>query len=564
MEQAFFDVGVIVGLAALFGVIARLLKQPLLVGYIVAGLVLGQFLVPGDGSNSLVHAFSTLGTTLLLFLVGLELDVRKIKALGQSALLVALGQLFFTSTAAFALARLVFHLDTLPALYLAIAVSLSSTIIVARELSSRHELSTLHGRLSVLILLVQDLAALFSILFLSNLSSQGDAGTAIFTTSLKFLVFVGAVVLISHNLLGRLFHKIARSEELLFLVALAWCLMLAIIAQSLGLTTQVGAFAAGLSLAPLPYSTHLSGRVMPLRDFFITIFFVGLGLSLNLSDSAISFSRAGLIFLLVIAIKPMVVYLLLVATNYRRRVAFLTASTQSQVSEFSLIILSLGLASGVISTALAAEITLAAAAAMLTSTYAMSFAHELYHLFSPILRLFHTGKREPKLDVTERKNHWVLFGADHAGSQLLSALKRAHRPVVAVDFDPDIVERLRDKCDILYGDMSDAEVLEEVGLRHAKHIISTVEDSHATLHLLAHLKRKRHRANIIVTAENLEEAPLFYKHGADFVIVPALLGADYVRDLLAGRLSGKAELDSSYLKKLKRAQTRHLEKMLES
>lgn len=563
MQWAFLEFGLLVIITTGFAVVARLFKQPIIVAYILAGIALGPFVMINPKNSELLPLFSSLGTTLLLFLIGLELDLRRVRLLGRTAIAIGLGQLALTILVGYLVSHGLLGLKPTTALFVAATLSFSSTVIVVRHLSARHDLHSLYGKLSIVILLIQDVAALFLLIFVANLQADSTQWvTTIPLLLLKVGVFVGLLFLLAQTLLKNAFSKVARSEELLFLVSLSWCLLFALIANLLGFSLEIGAFLAGLSLASLPWSTHIVGKISPLRDLFITLFFVSLGLNFQLGLSPLNWLH--LIFFLIIAslLKPIITLGLVLASGHRHRVASQTALTQSQLSEFSLILIALGLSHGFLTQALSSELTLTAMISMVLSVYFMDHNHRLSLWLAPLLRPLQRQTKAALPATTELKDHWVLFGADPMGLLLLHTLREHAEPVVIVDFDPDAVAHLQSQgIHALYGDMSDPSVLSEINIQQAKHVISTIRDEHDTLFLLQHLKRLHHRATIIITAERLDQIEQFYAHGADFVIIPSLIGANFVADGLQSRLSGKLKTDRELLKSLRLQQETNFHKL---
>ncbi len=562
MEWAFFDLGVLFIMTASLALLARLARQPLLIAYIATGLLAAPLASRLPANTDLVLLFSTLGTTLLLFLVGLELDIHRLKALGRTALAVSLGQLLLTSVLGFLLGKLVFGLPTLESLFIGAAVAFSSTIVVVRHLSLRHDLGSLHGKLSTYLLLVQDLAALIVLISLGAVSGQhttfGPVGIL-----LKGLLLLLLLLELSRSTLPVLFSQLARSEELLFVTSLAWCFLIALTAKTLGFSFEIGAFLAGLSLAALPYSAHISGRIKPLRDFFVTIFFIALGIQAGLAGGHLILWHVVMLVAFALLLKPLIVLFLMGQAGYRPRVNLLTALSQSQFSEFSLLVMALGLHLGVVSANVAAEITLATILAMIGSSYLLTFDHELADVLRPLGRMLQ-GQRRAVVDLASPPaDHWILFGCGNLGQRLLKAIRRLRGQVTVVDFDPEVIDALlEENTDAHYGDLADEEMLGEVNATHAKHIISTIRDGHDTLRLLTHLRRLHYRGTIIVTAMDPAEALEAYDHGADYVMLPILIGAEYVADLLRDRLSGDPKSDKRFLRTLQTEQQKLLSKLL--
>src|SRR3989339_616412 len=373
LERLFLDISAIVVVATLLGLLARWLKQPLILGYVLAGIILGPSLFGFISEPQVIGVLSSFGIAFLLFLVGLELDLSKLKVIGRPSLLLGFGQVLFTAVVGFGIIRF-FGFDSLPAIYIAIALTFSSTIIVVKLLSERQALESLYGRLAIGMLLMQDFIAIFALIILS-----GFAGGQVPTTAeLAFILLKGAGLIMLALLSGRfilphLFMKLARSSELLLLSSIAWCFGFALVAVVGGFSLEIGAFLAGLALARLPYHLEIVGRVRSLRDFFITIFFVLLGSQLlfaNLTAMAWPFI---ILSLFVLVGNPLIVMVIMGLMGYTKRTGFLVGLTVAQISEFSLILMHLGYRLGHVNTSEVALVTLIGITTITLSSYLITY-----------------------------------------------------------------------------------------------------------------------------------------------------------------------------------------------
>ncbi|MBI2263209.1 cation:proton antiporter [Candidatus Berkelbacteria bacterium] len=346
-QSIFLQIGVIVGVATVLGFLARLMRQPLILAYIAAGIVLGPFGLKLITNIASVQTLSSLGVAFLLFLVGLELDYRKIKEVTKPALIVGLGQVLLTGLAGYLILRVLNFAPTSSA-YIALALTFSSTIIVVKLLSEKNELNSLSGRLTIGLLLVQDLIAIVALLILSGSLSPSILlkPDALLLATFKTVIFLILIFLFNRLLLAKIFHQLARSAEILFLASLSWMFILAGLAFLFGFSVEIGAFIAGVSLASLPYNLEIINRVKSLRDFFLTLFFVVLGVGLVFTGVFKVIPTIIYLSLFVIFGHALIVLILLGFLGFKKRISFLTALNSAQISEFSLILVALGLKLG--------------------------------------------------------------------------------------------------------------------------------------------------------------------------------------------------------------------------
>lgn len=539
-QSIFLQIGVIVGVATILGFLARLIRQPLILAYIAAGIVLGPFGLKLITNATSVQTLSSLGVAFLLFLVGLELDYRKIKEVTKPALIVGLGQVIFTGLAGYLILRVLNFAPT-ASVYLALALTFSSTIIVVKLLSEKNELNSLSGRLTIGLLLVQDLIAIVALLILSGSLSPSILlkPDALLLATLKTIIFLLLVFLFNRLLLAKIFHQMARSSEILFLASLSWMFILAGLAFLFGFSVEIGAFIAGISLASLPYNLEIINRVKSLRDFFLTLFFVVLGVGLVFTGVLKAIPTIVYLSLFVIFGHALIVLILLGFLGFKKRISFLTALNSAQISEFSLILVALGLKLGHLNVLESSIISFVALITFLFSSYLIIYNHWIFHGLANVLSLFEkkrklTGGANPTDGLPPPlKDHIVLFGSHRMGGKILRHIISLGKKIVVVDFNPAIVQRLiSEKIMAVYGDMGEEEVREFAGVPKARLVISTVPTLEPNLSLLKGLKGKKNRPLVYLTAEKVDDALRLYEDGADYVILPQYLSAEHVFVLL--------------------------------
>ncbi len=537
MERLFLDISLIVVTATVLGLIARLLKQPVILAYVLAGVLLGPAALNLIDETRTVHTLSSFGIAFLLFLVGLELDLRKLKSLGKVSLLLGLGQVLFTSGIGYVLVRL-FGFGAVPAAYIAIALTFSSTIIIVKLLTEQRALESLYGRIAIGMLLVQDLIAMFALISLTGFTASAGAPSwsEFILIGLRGAMLFSFAILASVFMLPKVFDWLAKSTELLLLASIAWCFIFSLVTASVGFSLEIGALLAGLSLAPLPYNLEIVGRIRSLRDFFITIFFVVLGGQLTLASLSGLKTELVVLSLFVLIGNPLIVMVIMRAMHYRKRTGFLVGLTMAQVSEFSLIIMALGLKLGHVSPAAVSLVTFIGIVTITGSSYLVTHGERLYRYLAPLLSIFDTpaSSVEESGGDPQLADHAVVFGYHRLGERFVRALKRLGLKLLVIDFDPEIIAKLRRlNIPCLYGDASDLDMHERANLKNARLVISTIPDVSDNLMLLKDLKRQGTPVPVYVTATTWEDTRTLYDAGADYVIFPHYLSGEYFSDLLA-------------------------------
>lgn len=523
----FTEIVIAVISAAAIGILFHILRQPSIIGFIVAGLIISSLGYLAQENIEVINNLASIGVALLLFIVGLEMNVKELRHIGRTAILVGLGQIIFT----FALGFLICYalgFSYLVSFYISIALTFSSTIVVVKLLSEKKDLKSLYGRIVLGALLIQDLIAILILLFLTGLGKEETLGVEFALTLLKGAAFVALLILASRYL-PKLLELISRSRELLFLFSIAWALGMAALASSrfVGLSLEVGGFLAGLSLAGSAENFQISSRLRPLRDFFLILFFVGLGTTMLLGVNSEFISSAAILSLFVLIGNPLIILLIMAVMGYRARTSFLSGLTFAQISEFSFIIVVLGNRLGHLSVTEVSLVTLIGIITIFTSSYFIHYGDRIYEIMKPGVKFFQKkrGVVEEFGEATNLKNHLVLVGVHRMGQTILRALSNSTRDFVALDFDPVIVKYLREhNLPVFYGDVTEEAVQESVGLDKAHVVISTVPDFKDNLVVLEVIRHHNPGAKIILTAESEKDARELYDEGADYVILPHFLG----------------------------------------
>ena len=536
METLFFEIGLVIISAALVGAVGYLLKQPLILAYIAAGVIIGPFGLGLVNDVHVIEIIAEVGIMLMLFLVGLEMNPKRLKNLGWVALVAGIGQVLFTGGIGYGLARW-FGFEALPSLYLAIALAFSSTVIAVKLIYDKRDNNALYGQVTIGILLIQDILAIIALLVLAGFKGGGGVSLAEFGWLLgKGVLLVLGAILIAGKLLSYLYNKIAASNELLILFSLGWAFLVALFAQWLGFNIAIGAFIAGVSLAGLPYTFEINAKAKVLRDFFITIFFVGLGAGMVFTSMGPLILPFIILSLFVLIGNPLIILWLMGLLGYDKRTSFFTGLAVGNISEFSLILAALGFSLGHLEVQTVAMVTLIGVLTMTLSSYGMTYNNQIYNFLKPLLdkiAIKKSGKR-PSSKKAGMQNHLILLGCGQVGSQLLDQIRRLKNEYVVVDHDSNVIQDLLErKVSCVFGDIEDVELVQELDLPSAEMIISTLPNPEDNLFLIKQIAKlpPKERPIVLVTANSGREGMELFNKGADYVILKPYLGAAHLKSI---------------------------------
>jgi Kef-type K+ transport system membrane component KefB len=487
--QLLLNLGFIVITAATFAFVGKLIRMPTIVGYILAGIVLGPVLHLVELDHSL-ELISELGIALLLFLVGLELSFAKVKDLGRVALILGGIQVLLTATGGMLVAHFM-GFAPMESIFLGGTVTFSSTVVVIKLLDQKGVMNRLYARISVALFLAQDIVVIGALTVLTGFG--GSEPLAPIELLINFgKAFGGMAVLLilaliaARYLLPKPFAWAARSPDTVFIWALCWCFLVVILAHQFHLSVEIGAFLAGIAIAQLPIHEDLHRRLHPLMTFFIAVFLVTLGIKMELSSFAAIWPTALGLSAFVLLIKPIIVFSILARMRFSEYTAFQTAIATGQVSEFAFILLALGATTGLIGADIVALGGLVGITTIALSSYLIIHSEALYAAIARtgILKLLR-AKQEPDSEILRhRKDHIIVVGMNALGREIVKQLTLRDERVLAIDTDPKKLEGLGD-ADTLIGNVEYQSVVEEVGLREARLVVSAlqIED---TNHLLAY------------------------------------------------------------------------------
>ncbi len=531
-ELIFIHLAIILGIAFVVSYILQMFKQPVIIGYIIAGMIISPFIIQFGASREIIDVFSHFGIAFLLFIVGLHMNPKVIKEIGVVSLLVGLAQIILTFGLGFLVSWKIIGWSVLTSSYVGIALAFSSTIIIMKLLSDKKQLDSLYGKISIGILILQDFIAIAVLMLISSTTGNAETGAIGITGLLAGAGLIVFLFLLGFFVLPRLTRSIAKSQELLFLFSITWAFVVAALFIYLGFSLEIGALIAGVVLSISPYSTEISSRIRPLRDFFLILFFIILGLNVQVSNinaiifNAIIFSVIALIF------KPFILMVFMAIMGYTKRTNFLVGTTLAQISEFSLIVLGLGVAVGHIAGEVLYTLTLTGIITITLSTYMIIYSHKLYSAMIRPASLFEKKHITEKRRIKKKYNA-ILFGYNRIGFSILNSLKRIRKNYLVVDFNPDIIADLTKlRIPALYGDTYDPDLLEELPLEKLQLAISTVPDYETNVLLIETIRNVNPDGIIIARAHSIKDAFELYKKGASYVLTPHFLGGEYVARMI--------------------------------
>lgn len=538
----FVEVSALIALCAGIAMIMRFLRQPLIIGYIITGLIVGPSLLSIVNNPETIDLLGNFGVALLLFIVGLGLNPKVIKEVGRVSVLTGLGQVIFTSLIGYAIATRLGY-DTTTALYIAVGLAFSSTIIILKLLNDKKEQNKLYGKISIGFLLVQDILATIA-LVIASASSQGSLDyNDFFVLTGKALGAVAAIFLITKFIIKPMTNFLTNTQELLFLFSIAWGFGIATIFYELGFSLEVGALVAGASLATMTYAQEVGSRLRPLRDFFIIVFFIALGTRINVADIQSVLPHAALLSSFVLIGNPIIVMMIMGLLGYTKRTSFKAGLAVAQISEFSLILILLGANNGQLSDQVISLMMVVALITIAISSYMIIYSDGLFKVLDKYLSMFE--RKKTRHEHMHRKSvEAVLFGFKKGGSEYTTVFKKLEKEFVVVDYDPDSIDEIeRRGIDYIYGDATSLQLLEEIDLSKVKLVVSVMTDHDTNLFILHHLQTQNPSAVVICHADNINEAIELYGLGASFVVLPHHIGNEKVSEFIKKNGFKKSEFN---------------------
>jgi Kef-type K+ transport system membrane component KefB len=531
--EVFLELSIILFIAMGISLLMKILKQPLLVGYILTGIIVGPNFLNILASQDELKLFSKIGIVVLLFIVGLSLSPKVIKEVGKVSLLTGLGQVLFTAVIGFFIARFL-GLETISAMFVAIALTFSSTIIILKLLSDKGDIHALYGKVAIGFLLVQDIVA--TIILLIATSYAANSGDNLLLTTLltlgKGVVVIAAVFSISSFLLPKLSKFIASSQELLFLFSLSFALGMGAIFSVIGFSVEIGALVAGVTLSITPYAYEVGSRLRPLRDFFILLFFILLGSQMIFANILEILFPAIVLSLFVLIGNPIIVIIIMNLLGFSKRTGFQAGLTVAQISEFSLILATLGFEIGSLTQEQLSLVTLVGLVTIAGSTYMILYSDTIYKRFEKLLSRLELKKNS--MDKNSNSFHEaILFGYRRVGKDFIRVFEKLELNYMVVDYDPEAIKALeKENIPYRYGDAKDVEFLDELTLKKLKYVVTTIPEFETNILLVKKLRHVNKRVLIIVIAQTKDECLRLYNEGASYVLIPHYLGAQHGAKLM--------------------------------
>jgi Kef-type K+ transport system membrane component KefB len=515
------------------------LKQPMIVWYIIAGILLWPAILWWMTNTEHVALFSHIGVVILLFMVGLGLNPVIIKDLWKISLVVWIGQVMFTSVIGIWIALLLWF-TTIDSIYISIALAFSSTIIIVKLLSDKGVMDELFGKISIGMLIVQDIIAMLILMILVSLPTTGVVVNWFEFSGIliaKLIIVIAVTYIMMKYVLSKILPYIATSQEFLLVFALGRCLTYAAGLEAMGFSLEIWALLAGVTLASSPYRFEIGSKMKPLRDFFIMIFFVLLWSQLTFGDIA-NYVWPIIIFSLFVLIgKPFIIMILMGRMWYQKKNSMMVGFTVAQISEFSFVLMSIALSIGHITDInIVSMVTMIWLITIAGSSYYFTYAEEIYRVIRPYLWVF-----ERKFVQTEKEmnSDWpsaydiVVFGNHRTGKWIVDMLVKTHKNFIIIDCDPHVIKKLTASwLPCKYGDASDTDLLEELNLHKAKMIVSTIHDAETNALILQQTKKFGDHHVTLLSANRIGDAEILYEMGATYVLVPHIVGGHHTAMLI--------------------------------
>ena len=524
----FTEIAAVLAITTVLGIIGLFLRQPLIVAFLFAGVLTGPFGFGVIESHENIELLGHIGIAVLLFIVGLRLDLQLIRTTGLVALATGLGQIIFTVLFGFLIA-IGLGMSITSALYVAIAMTFSSTIIIVKLLSDKKEIDSLHGRIAMGFLIVQDIVAILVLIVITafggDSTGDGNAGSDIAWIIGKGILFLLGVALLMRYVLPGLTRKLAQNQELLVLFSVSWAVLLGALGDELGFSKEVGAFLGGVSLASTPYRDAIGARLVSLRDFLLLFFFIDLGSRLEFSEVNSQLGSAAILSIFVLIGNPLIIMAIMGIMGYRRRTGFLSGLTVAQISEFSLILVTLGVSLGHIERNTLALVTLVGVTTIFISTYMILNSGSLYRLLSPAIKIFERKSPYREIETIGECDlnniDLILVGLGTYGGSVAEELMGRGKRILGVDFDPHALSNWQSRgMSVMFGDAADPEFIDQLPLGCSRWFMSLILDRRVNLAILNHLRNTQYHGHIVLSARNEDDAQFYEKAGAHLVLRP--------------------------------------------
>lgn len=550
------ELGMIIILCAFIASLSRLIKQPPLFAYVLSGFIIGPALFGFIKDIEIITSFSEIGIAFLVFLAGLEISLKKLKQVNMKKIvIIGLLQMIILFAVALPVLKWI-GLNFMQSVYVGILITFSSTMVVLKLLSDKGELVTLHGRILIAILLLQDLFAIFAI----SIIASGKLNFATITPAIvKLIVIIGVAVVLQKTILNFIFRRAANSKhakELVVLFALAVLFIFIILSVVLDLSIAIGAFIGGMALANLSYKSELEARIKPLRDFFSILFFVALGMQITIGGLESQWALFIVLIIGAMIIKPLITFILLKIFGYTEKTSFVSSIGLAQLSEFSIMIGVIGFTAGILSQAILSTVIIATIITMSLSVLFLERENQIYSIFKrPLSLLKFIPVRENVGYIDEKSDKTILIvGCDRMGKIILRDFLITHKnEVVVIDYNPEIIALLKEKkISCIYGDVESPDILDSIDVTKLTRVISTAPALADGVFLLKEIKGENPSAKVILTAQSNEEAMELYEQGADYVMLPRFTAGEVVSSIMKKDDEALREVKKNQIDRIKK------------
>ena len=518
----FAELSIVIGVAFAVSIVMSILRQPLIIGHIITGLIVGPVIAKSLSPDTFT-LFSQIGIAILLFTVGINLNPKTIKEFGVVALVTGVGQVVITSLIGYFVAISI-GFSNIASLYIGIALAFSSTIIILKLISDKGDMETLYAKISIGFLLIQDFIAI-TLMFIIPLMSAGDSTFGqISIVFARSIIMIALVLVLGFYFLPKINKFLAKNLELLFLFSLVWGLGIANLFKFTGFSIEAGALIAGIALSNLPSRHEINAKITPLRDFFIILFFILLGSQMS-STNVFEILTPAIIFSLFVLIgNPLILMIIMGILGYKKRTSLQTGLVVAQVSEFSLILMALGVSFGHISNKELSLVTFVALITIFGSSYLIMYSDKIYKAISKYLNIFEKKNAKEKR-IRKEKYPIILFGGNRVGYDFIEQFNKTGKPFLVIDHDPENVELLKKQgVNVDYGDAMDLDYLESLELSEIELVVSTIPDPNANLLINEVVREQNKNAIVVVVSHKIQDALSHYQNGVNYVILPHFLG----------------------------------------
>lgn len=542
--HAFEILAIAVAVAGVVGALFTTLRQPLIIAFLLSGVLLGftmPDLVANTDFKTVLDFLAELGIVVLLFAVGLKLTPDGLKSTGLTSVFVTLGRTFAIPVVGYLIVRFIVGYDPTTSFWIAMALGFASTIIVIKSLSDRRELESLHGTIAVGSLILDDIIIIFAMLVITSLNAEGGGNVAlsIAQTLLIGAVFFAVAIFVGYRILPSVLTRLVRSSEMLLLFVVGWAVALAVIGKFVGLSFELGAFVAGFALATSPKVDRIKLRLTPIQDFLILFFFLKLGIEFDIPGAISQLPLALVLSVLVTGGSILSAVMIMGGMGYRRMTGFFTGLALSQVSEFSLIMMTLGLGFGYIGQETVALITMVAILTITLTTYGMRYGSELYSVVRKPFKVFQSRRPHREDSDTEGRVpcEYIVIGYGQYGRVIADGLVAEELSVLVVDFDPRVAKKIAPlpNMHFTYGDAEDPDLLNHLQLGSAAWIVSTIESVETSIRLVENLEAAGYRGRIAVRVLDEEFEDELRSAGVDLMLHPVADAGDMAVNMILGQ-----------------------------